>query len=267
VNPGSEPERDDTGLPPVDIEIPDDARDLDRDVQAYYRELRANRRRKRGNRWHRLLGRDGILLPLLACCLILALITGTLLTVFTATGGQNLTTAGPGARTARPPAASRTPPAQARPRMSSAPGSPSPVTEPAASLPDAILQVRGGGPVHANTLANAMLILVPPNCTCSALHWLAVVAREASSAAYLIFTPQTRAQVAQLDGQLRRQGVALALAEDLRNSLGNPQSFPQGIDAGQLTAILLSPSLRVTYASDFSPTEDPTVLVDAMTTG
>src|SRR5580700_8380776 len=88
VNPGGEPERDETGLPPVDIEIPDDARELDRDVQAYYRELRAQRRHQRGLRTRGSLAKDGILLPLLACCLILALITGTLLTVFTATSDQ-----------------------------------------------------------------------------------------------------------------------------------------------------------------------------------
>ena len=84
MNSGGEPERDETGLPPVDIEIPDDARELDRDVQAYYREQRALRRHLRSVRLRNTLSRDGIVLPLLACCLILALITGTLLTVFTA---------------------------------------------------------------------------------------------------------------------------------------------------------------------------------------
>ena len=42
----SEPGRDDSGLPPVNIVIPDDARELDRDVLAYRRELRAQRRRR-----------------------------------------------------------------------------------------------------------------------------------------------------------------------------------------------------------------------------
>ena len=41
VNLGGEPERDDSGLPPVDIVVPDDARELERDVQAYRREQRA----------------------------------------------------------------------------------------------------------------------------------------------------------------------------------------------------------------------------------
>jgi hypothetical protein len=102
VNSGGEPERDDTGLPPVDIEIPDDARELDRDVQAYYREQRAERRRLRHRRLHGAIARDGILLPLLACCLILALITGTLLTVFSATSDQNLILPGGGTATSRP---------------------------------------------------------------------------------------------------------------------------------------------------------------------
>ena len=43
----SEPGRDDGSLPPVNIVIPDDARELDRDVLAYHREMRALRRRQR----------------------------------------------------------------------------------------------------------------------------------------------------------------------------------------------------------------------------
>ena len=43
----SEPGRDDGNLPPVNVVIPDDARELDRDVLAYRREMRANRRRQR----------------------------------------------------------------------------------------------------------------------------------------------------------------------------------------------------------------------------
>ena len=74
MNPGSEPDRDDFGLPPVDIQIPDDARELDRDVQAYLRELRALRRRDRVSRLRGPLARDGMVLPLLAGCLILALV-------------------------------------------------------------------------------------------------------------------------------------------------------------------------------------------------
>jgi len=84
VNVGGEPDRDDFGLPPVDIEIPDDARELDRDVQAYRRELRALRRQKRMGRLHAPLTRNGLVLPLLAGCLAMVLISGVLLTLFSA---------------------------------------------------------------------------------------------------------------------------------------------------------------------------------------
>src|SRR5580658_480195 len=97
VKSSGEPDRDDTGLPRVDVEIPDDARELDRDVQAYYRELKAERRQQRRMRMHGALARDGMVIPLLVCCLIFALVTGTLLTLFTATSiDQGL----PGASTA-----------------------------------------------------------------------------------------------------------------------------------------------------------------------
>ena len=84
VNVGGEPDRDDFGLPPVDIEIPDDARELDRDVQAYHRELRALRRQLRLGRLRGPLTRDGLVLPLLAGCLAMVLISGVLLTLFAA---------------------------------------------------------------------------------------------------------------------------------------------------------------------------------------
>jgi hypothetical protein len=81
VEPGNDPGRDEYGLPPVDVEIPDDARDLDRDVQAYYRELRTRRRRVRVRRLTSPMTRHGLVLPLVAACLALTLLTGSLLTV------------------------------------------------------------------------------------------------------------------------------------------------------------------------------------------
>ena len=84
VNRGGDPERDDYGLPPVNIEIPDDARELDRDIQAYHRELRMQRRNRLVRRLGGPLTRDGMVLPLLASCLALTLLAGTLLTMFTA---------------------------------------------------------------------------------------------------------------------------------------------------------------------------------------
>ena len=54
---GGDPGRDDYGLPPIDVVIPDDARELDRDVQAYQRELRAQRRRQRARSLRGQIGR------------------------------------------------------------------------------------------------------------------------------------------------------------------------------------------------------------------
>ena len=107
MNAGGDPGRDDYGLPPVDIEVPDDARELTRDVQAYHRELRSLRRQRLARRLYGPLTRDGMVLPLLAGCLALTLVAATLLTVFTArqpTVGlrpQRPATGQPGARPAR----------------------------------------------------------------------------------------------------------------------------------------------------------------------
>src|ERR1700753_1719923 len=51
----SQPGRDDGNLPPVNVVIPDDARELDRDVLAYQREMRSRRRRDRLTRLFRPL--------------------------------------------------------------------------------------------------------------------------------------------------------------------------------------------------------------------
>ena len=72
--------------PPLDIQIPDDARELQRDVLAYHRELRAQRRRKR---LRRLAGpfapfaARGSVMPLLASILAVCLVAGAMLSVAT----------------------------------------------------------------------------------------------------------------------------------------------------------------------------------------
>ena len=72
--------------PPLDIQIPDDARELQRDVLAYHRELRAVRRR---NRLRRLAGpfapfaARGSVMPLLASILAVCLVAGAMLSVAT----------------------------------------------------------------------------------------------------------------------------------------------------------------------------------------
>jgi len=80
VNPGGGSGWDE---PPLDIQIPDDARELDREVLAYQREQRAQRRR---NRLRRLTGpftSPGTVMPLLASILAVCLVAGAMLSVAT----------------------------------------------------------------------------------------------------------------------------------------------------------------------------------------
>lgn len=167
MNPGSEPDRDDTGLPPVDIEIPDDARELDRDVHAYHREVRAQRRQARSSRLRGSLARNGIALPLLACCLIFALIIGTLLTVFTASGvdqGLPGTSRSTQSNAGLPGGADRigaaTPSASATAQT--------PALRSAQALPDATIKI-GGKSEQLRRLRPAAFLLVPAGCQCAVL--------------------------------------------------------------------------------------------------
>lgn len=78
--------------PPLDVQIPDDARELDRDVIAYHRELRARRRRRRLRRLTAPLRGQGTVMPLLASILAVCLVAGAMLSVATfspATGGDH----------------------------------------------------------------------------------------------------------------------------------------------------------------------------------
>jgi len=205
VNPGSEPDRDDFGLPPVDIEIPDDARELDREVQAYQRELRALRRRQRAGRLRGPLARDGMVLPLLAGCLILALVTSTLLIMFAAdqTGMPDL----PGHATH--PAAARHPTSQPAAGKIGGP------------LPSGQIVVAGKSvPLRTVTASMAaVLALVPQDCACAAtLRQLGRAAAQAHVAVYLVGTAGVIQQVLQLASQAGRSSARVA--EDRDDVLG-----------------------------------------------
>jgi hypothetical protein len=80
VNPGGESGWDE---PPLDIQIPDDARELERDVLAYHRELRAKRRRRRLHTLTRPFAGQGTVMPLLASILAVCLVAGAMLSVAT----------------------------------------------------------------------------------------------------------------------------------------------------------------------------------------
>jgi hypothetical protein len=172
VNAGGDPGRDDYGLPPVDIEIPDDARELARDVLAYHRELRSRRRRRLARRFSGPLTRDGMVLPLLAGCLALTLVAATLLTVFTA----------------RQPMVSPRPP-RAATSSSSGAASPAPAVDPkAAALMNTTL-FAAGVPEPLTSLPGPVLVLalIPRGCRClHDLRELAIQALRASTPIYLV---------------------------------------------------------------------------------
>jgi cytoskeletal protein RodZ len=107
--------------PPLDIQIPDDARELDRDVLAYRRELRAKRRRNRMRRLGGPFAGRGTVMPLLASILAVCLVAGAMLSVATFSPAP-----GPAEQTARPTTAVST----ARP---ASPRSSAPATTPAST--------------------------------------------------------------------------------------------------------------------------------------
>ena len=102
--------------PPLDIQIPDDARELDRDVLAYHRELRAQRRRNRLRRLTGPFAAPGSVMPVLASILAVCLVAGAMLSVATFSSATT-----PAGRTTRPATASPT--ARPAPPRSSAPAS------------------------------------------------------------------------------------------------------------------------------------------------
>jgi hypothetical protein len=193
VSQGGEPERDDYGLPRVDIQIPDDARELYRDVQAYRRELRAMRRHDRSRRWRTPLRHSGMVVPLIAGCLVLAMIASMVLTMFTAnphfSGMAGPDRASPGGR----PSAASGPPSRSQ--------AGSPVTEPSriagVRLPATTIDVAGQ-PVLLRRLTSTALAIVPSHCNCASLiNQLLSQARSAGVPVYLVGNRGSRAR---LDG-------------------------------------------------------------------
>jgi hypothetical protein len=182
VNQGGEPGHDDYGLPPVDIQIPDDARELDRDVQAYYRELRALRRHERSNRWRAPLRRGSMIVPLIAGCLVLAMVAGMALTMFSVSGLENQRTSGADTRQSGPALRSGSPTAT----QSAAKNSAGSTSQAAAHLPPGTITVAGKL-VRLRDLAAMALAIVPAHCACAAMiRQLLSQARSASVPVYLI---------------------------------------------------------------------------------
>lgn len=217
MNPGPDPGRDDSGLPPVDIEIPDDARELDRDVLAYRREIRARRRQARLRRMLGPIRGHSAILPLIASCVALSMLAGALLSVFTISPAS-----APVVGRSAPPGI------RAVPAPSGGAGSP--------RLPSGTVLVDGKRtPLHR--LASAVLALVPAGCGCdAALRQLtADAARAGVRVFYVGRTASDVNRLVRADGQ----GVARAVT-DTANLLRSAYK-PAG-----LTAVLVGPDSATT---------------------
>ena len=118
MNPGGGSGRDE---PPLDIQIPDDARELDRDVLAYRREQRSRRRRTRLQKLTAPFGGAGTVMPLLASILAVCLVAGAMLSVATFGPGTAPATHPSTAAAATRPSAPRSSP-QSHATSSASPG-------------------------------------------------------------------------------------------------------------------------------------------------
>jgi hypothetical protein len=217
VNPGGEPGRDEGGLPPVDVDIPDDARELDREVLAYQRERRALRRRAR---WARLLGplhQHGAILPLIASCVALSMLAGTLLSVFSispAAAPVLSHSASPGAGSGANPGASLG--ATSGTSSQASPSGPAPE---ASRLPLGTVYVDGKA-TAVRGLVRAVLVLVPRSCRCQqAVQQVTTqAARAGVRRVYFVGTADRMTDVTQLT---RTAGLGTAVAvKDATNVLG-----------------------------------------------
>jgi len=220
VNQGGEQGHDDYGLPPVDIEIPDDARELYRDVQAYHRELRALRRQERSMRWRAPFRRSGVAIPLLAGCLIAALVAVMISAMFAQSPYLNPV----GGRQSNPAAGSAGQGRSSGPGSSTnkAPSSPgNSATQLAKShLPGKTINVAGKQ-VQLSTVISAALAIVPANCRCQrAVGRLLEQAKLAGVIVYLVGPRGSKiADLDRLVSPAARRAKSTKVATDFQNVL------------------------------------------------
>ncbi len=145
---------------PLDIQIPDDARELDRDVLAYHRELRAQRRRNRLHRLTRPFSGPGTVMPLLASILAVCLVAGAMLSVATfspSTAPADRTTrpsATAGATSPAPPRSHATTGSATASQTGTSPNGTSP-SGTSASSPGSVLTSTGASPSGTGVRAAA----------------------------------------------------------------------------------------------------------------
>ncbi|HEX7994663.1 MAG TPA: hypothetical protein VF506_12130 [Streptosporangiaceae bacterium] len=211
MNQGGEPAHDDYGLPRVDVQVPDDARELDRDVQAYHRELRALRRHERSLRWRAPLRRSGMIVPLIAGCLVLAMVAGMVLTMFSnnsfiGTGissQQDRNVAKPS-----PPASSSSSASSIAPSATrNASGGPS--AGPAKRLPPGTIKVDGRS-LDLATVFSAALALIPAGCDCTQqIKRLGHQAASAGVEVYVVGRRGSSTEVRRLAADIKGAHVAI----------------------------------------------------------
>jgi hypothetical protein len=191
----SEPGRDDDNPSPLNIVIPDDARELDRDVLAYRREMRAKRRRQRLLRLFRPFrtpefGGHAAIIPLIAVCLAVSLVGGALLSVMTMSQASAPTLSSP-------PTATRS-------------ASPTEAAAPAAKLiplPPGSVQLDGST-VPVRSLVSSAIALVPVSCDCSTD--LRRLAGQAAAVHVKLYFAGPGKAIAQLDTLAARYGAVAA---------------------------------------------------------
>lgn len=257
MNQGGEQGHDDYGLPPVDVEIPDDARELYRDVQAYHRELRALRRHERSMRWRAPFRRSGVAIPLLAGCLIAALVAVMISAMFTQNPYFTRVSGGPvsspsadsaGAGQSSKAEASNAGASSANPKVSpsSAQTGTTPVT--GRHLPGKAINVAGKQ-VPLRTVISAALAIVPVNCDCRTA--VGQLLEQAESAGVLVYLVGPRgSRVADLDRLVTpaaRRAKSTRVATDYANVLTSAYR------AVGLTVLLVDSHGLVTVASGFGP--------------
>jgi hypothetical protein len=196
---GSNPGRDD-GLPPVNIVIPDDARELDRDVLAYRREQRAQRRRDRLMllAWpFRKLGLRGhaAVLPLIATCVAVSMLAGVMLSVVTISPAV--------APTVSPSAAARLSP-----------------------VPAGTIHV-GSRTMPVRALVSSVLALIPANCSCGTS--LRRLAGQASAESVPVYFVGEGAASTQIPSLLAAYGDGSAVAAYDTTGILDRQYRPDGL--------------------------------------
>jgi hypothetical protein len=224
----SEPGPDDGNLPPVNVVIPDDARELDRDVLAYHREQRAKRRRQRLTRLFQpfrvsQFGGHAAIIPLIAACLAISLVGGALLSVLTMSPASAPTLSAP----------------QTSSHPSATPGGLS-------ELPAGAVQLVDGRTVPLRSLVTSAIAIVPVNCGCGTE--LARLAGQAVSADVRLYFAGDGQAIQQLPALVAHYGDGVAIAAADYDGVLSTAYHPTG-----LTVLLIFKDATVEVLSGLQP--------------